>query len=309
LPGAALAVVRLACELRRLRPDVVQVHYVTVDAWGFLLLRRLLGFRVVLTAHGSDALQPRPHNARALPELLRRADAVTAVGPAVAEELSRRSGRPITTVRVVPNGIRTDAWSRPSGSTAPSNTQTVVAVGRLVPVKGHDVLLEAWAAVQRQLPQGRLVVVGDGPSRAALTGQAEALGIAGSVEWAGHQPPEQLREQLHRAAVFVLPSRSEGVPLALLEAAAAGLPSVATAVGGVPALLAQGGGLLVPPEDPEALAEALLTLLRQPEVAARCSRAAVLTASLYDVAQTAAAYEDLFHELVGGASPRRVGPG
>src|SRR5207247_3601899 len=134
-----------------------------------------------------------------------------------------------------------------------------VAVGRLAHVKGFDVLLEAVALVRQAMPEFSLRIVGDGPERAALERLISDLHLADSVELVGYK--EDPTGHFEEAGLYLLSSRSEGIPLTLLEAMACGLPLVATAVGGVPEIVSdEKEGLLVRPEDPVALFRAILRL-------------------------------------------------
>ena len=268
----ARSAVGLQAMLREVRPDVVHFNYPKWEAAYFLGLRRLNGYRLVLTAHGpNDVPAVYPLSRAVLPHLLERSDAVVAVSDEMAERVRAASGGRAEAL-VIPNGVDTAFWSpgppgRPAGRPpgAPGGGPTVVSVGWLKPVKGHDVLVEAFARVRAAVPGARLVLVGRGPGRPDLEGRARALGIGEAVEFAGVLDREGVRERLRAADVFALPSRSEGLPLALLEAMAAGVPAVATAVGGIPQAVGDPpAALLVPPEDPAALADALVALLRDP---------------------------------------------
>jgi glycosyltransferase involved in cell wall biosynthesis len=126
-----------------------------------------------------------------------------------------------------------------------------------------DLLLAAWPQVIASVPGARLRIVGDGPLRAGLHAQAASLGIDGSVEWLAHS--DRMADEYRAAAVFVLPSRYEGMPLALLEAQAMGVPSVAFDCPTGPAeVLSADTGLLVPPGDTAALARSVVGLLVDP---------------------------------------------
>jgi glycosyltransferase involved in cell wall biosynthesis len=272
--------------LRRLRPDVVHVHFVGGEAAYFLALRRALGFRVVLTGHGSDLRRHYHAVSRFVqPRVLRAADVVTVVSDPLADRVRELSGREAV---VIPNGVDLGVWG--ALPRAPERGRVVV-VGRLVPVKGHDVLLDALPAVRARVSEVRLVVVGEGGEGPALRQRAERLGVADAVEWAGALAPEGVREQFARAAAFVLPSRGEGMPMALLEAMAAGVPAVASAVGAVPELLADGAGRTVPPEDVGALSGALADLLSDAGAAGAASEAARRRVRAWSWSRTVAAYE------------------
>lgn len=304
LRGTA-SLVRLARGLAVRRPAVVNLHYVRGEALYFLLLRRWFGYRLVLSLHGSDLLRPSPAARRLLPWLLPRADAVTVVAGYLREAVAQIPGMDPSRIHVIPNGIDHAFWSgaRP---TASDETPLIIAVGRLEPVKGLDVLLEALGRLRRRHAGARLVVVGGGAERPALEAEARRLGVAEAVTFTGHLGREAVRDLLGQASVYALPSRSEGMPLALLEGMAAGLPAVATAVGGVPEVLTPDCGRMVPPDDAEALAEALAAVLDHPDRAAM-GEAARRRAAGFSATAGDAAYEALFRSLVETApitSPR-----
>ena len=152
----------------------------------------------------------------------------------------------------------------------------VLAVGRHQAQKGFDLLLAAWRDVAAAAPHARLTIVGEGPLRAELVALAGELGVASSVTFA--PPTRRIGELFREAAVYVLSSRYEGMPLALLEAQALGVPSVAFDCPTGPRDILGGdgqAGTLVPPEDSRALAAAIVALLRDPERRARMGRAAI----------------------------------
>ena len=143
-------------------------------------------------------------------------------------------------------------------------------VGRLAPVKGCLVLIEAIA----QLSDVTLDIVGDGPSRPSLRERAAALGIADRVVFHGYMDETGVRQRLAEADVFVMTSFAEGVPVVLMEALAAGVPAVATRIAGIPELIEDGvTGLLIPPAEPVAAAEAVRRLLEDPELRNRIAAA------------------------------------
>ena len=146
----------------------------------------------------------------------------------------------------------------------------IIFVGRLVSQKGVDLLVKAFAKLTEKVPEARLILVGDGPEKSHLQCLAEKLGVIGKIIFSGFVHHSKIRDFLHEASVFVLPSRSEGLPNALLQAMAAGLPCVATSVGGVPDIIKDGvNGILVPPEREDLLAEALEKVLLDKNMARR----------------------------------------
>lgn len=206
--------------------------------------------------------------------LLRRADRVVAVSPAVAACLLEQ-GVASSRLATIANGLDADRFQRPhrEWEDAPRGVQVVGIVGRLILEKGPYVLLEAAARIVCEIPQTLFVFVGDGPERAELERTAAQLGLSDHVRFAGER--SSMPEVYASFDVFALPSFSEGMPMTVLEAMAAGLPIVATTVGAVPSLLEPAGcGLLCPPGDAAALATALLRILRNGAFAQRLGAAA-----------------------------------
>jgi len=162
--------------------------------------------------------------------------------------------------------------------------------GRLAPVKGLPLLLDAVARLRERHPGLTLMLAGDGPERAALQAQAERLGIAPDVQFLGYQSSDHVRALLQESDVFVLPSFAEGVPVVLMEAMASGVPVVATRVAGVSELVEDGvSGFVVPPADAGALERAISALLDDARLRARFAAAGRATVEReFDVAQEAA---------------------
>ncbi|MFO1256650.1 MAG: glycosyltransferase family 4 protein [Sphingomonadaceae bacterium] len=254
------SLLRAARLLAGFRPDVVNVHFATRAAHSFAALRSLFGYRLVLSLHGSDMLAPWPADASHVSRLLREADGITAVSGAVRDAAKKSANLSEAAVRVIANGVDTRFWS-PGESRARS--PNLVSVGRLEAVKGYDLLIDAVYRLHRRgMPVG-LTLIGSGSQEPLLRGQAERLGLGGHVRFAGSLDPDAVREQLRESGVFVLSSRSEGMPLALMEAMACAVPCVATRVGGIPEF-AQGVVPLVEPGNPEALAQTIALLLADP---------------------------------------------
>lgn len=197
-----------------------------------------------------------------------------AISGAVRETLVRLGVDPARIV-VVPSGIDVDrlAALRPRDDVDPWGLRrragpVIGTVGHLSREKNHALLLEAFAAVRERVPAAQLLLVGDGPLRGALDRRAAALGLGDAVTFAGHQ--DDVGPAYAGMSVFVLSSDVEGLCTSLLDAMGAGVPSVATAVGGVLDLARHGdSALVVPSRDAPALAGAILRLLEQPDLAAR----------------------------------------
>ncbi len=250
-----------ACAWLRRQPAfaVHHAHQARAQLFAAVIARRQ-PTRAVVKFTGGDVPVGRGLRARLRRWALRRADRRVAVSKALAETAARG----LAPVDVIGNGVDTTRF-RP-GPPADRNQVTVVYVGRLEPVKGVDILLEAWARLAPAHPSARLEVVGDG-SAVPAGGLPPGVTCVGQV--ADPLPTYQ------RADLLVLPSRDEGLPNALLEGMACGLAAVATRVGAVPEVVEdEVSGLVVEPEAPAALAEAIAALLRDPERRQRMGEAA-----------------------------------
>jgi len=175
-------------------------------------------------------------------------------------------------IRAIPNGIHPPpddptARGRIRTELSLGDDPTLIVTSRHHPLKGHAHLLDAVALLRKHFPRLRLIVAGDGTERAPLEQQARALGLADAVRFVGHR--DDIPALLHAADLFVLPSLREGMPNTALEAMAAGLPVVASAVDGVPEVVADGEtGLLVSPGDPQMLHDLIGRLLTERDFAA-----------------------------------------
>ncbi|GCE17402.1 glycosyltransferase family 4 protein [Dictyobacter kobayashii] len=224
---------------------------------------------------------------------------------AVVIVLSRRSERYLKDngfgeldTQLIPNGVDITRF-HPAADTiiTEQRANTVVCVSKARWEKGLDVLLQAWRIVQEQKPDARLVIVGSGPVQPQLEQLAAALNIKESVEFAGLQ--SDVPGQLHRGLIGILPSRWEGMPNALLEAMGSGLACIATRVSGSEDVIEHGvNGLLVKSEDYEAMAQALLTLLQDPQLAKQYGAAAsALIQRSYTLEHVLSLYTSIYQRL------------
>jgi glycosyltransferase involved in cell wall biosynthesis len=211
-------------------------------------------------------LKQHPSRRRGTAEALRRADRVVAVSRDLARHVVELGADPAR-VHVIYNGVDAEVFRPGDRAEArrrlgldPDRT-ALLYVGNLLPVKGVDVLIEAAVALDARGLDFDLHVVGKGPLRPALEARARQAGLGERVRFHGVVPHDRLPDWFRAASAFVLPSRSEGVPNVLLEAAACETPFVATAVGGVPEVAHLGVSRLAPPEDPGALANAIEELV------------------------------------------------
>jgi glycosyltransferase involved in cell wall biosynthesis len=198
---------------------------------------------------------------------------------------------PSRKVTVIPNGLDLDLFKEPAPRPV---LRKVVVVANLRAEKGHEVLIDAAADVLRRFPDARFEIVGTGPELDRLVARSRAGDVANAFEFLGHR--EDVTARLMAADIFVLPSRSEAFPNSVLEAMAAGLPIVASGVGGIPELMDNGRtGLLVRPGDPKELADRLCDLMTDPARAATLGAAARAEArSCYSFDRMVAAFEGLY---------------
>jgi glycosyltransferase involved in cell wall biosynthesis len=254
---------RVAREARR--ADLVHTHLVHADVYGALGARRL-----VSTKHNDDPFRAGPfrHVERAL---ARRAARIVAITHALGSFLVRRVGLPREKVTTIHYGLDDVPvpWGENAPSTVADEARVLLAVCRLEPQKGVDVAVRALARVRGRHANAELVVLGDGPERAALERLAHDLDVP--VHLLGRVP--DVARWLRRADVLVHPVRWEGFGLALLEAMLASLPVVATRVSSIPEIVADGEtGILVPPDDPGALGDAIGSVLDDPRELGRAGR-------------------------------------
>jgi glycosyltransferase involved in cell wall biosynthesis len=223
----------------------------------------------------------------------------------LSQDLWIRSSR----IRTIPNGVHLAA--EPQSSIRAeleigAADRLIVTIGNLYPVKGHRYLLEAFALLADQFPGLHVAIAGRGELESALLARADELRLRDRFHLLGLR--SDIANLLAGADVFVLPSLSEGLPLALLEAMMVGRPIVATDVGEVSVALADGAaGILVPPGDSSALAAALARLLSDPSEARRVAEAAGRRAvTEYALCQMVERYASLYSELIVNARGRRA---
>ncbi|HEY3614548.1 MAG TPA: glycosyltransferase [Gaiellales bacterium] len=278
--------------VREFRPDVIYTQSVRST---LVVAAAAPQIPLLTTLHGIEESEER------VAALLLRASRahVTAVSDAAAEGIRRHRLAPA--IGLVPPGVDLAALQRasllPLESPVPERTPRVVSIARHFPVKGVDVLLDAFPRVLEAVPEAGLLLVGGGPDHDALIAQAERLGIAGAVHFTGfqHNPAAYLA----LADVVVLPSRREGLPVAALEALALGRAVVSSAVGGTPDVVRDGDtGWLVPPERPDLLAGAIVDALEhRGERARRGERGHALIAARYSTDVMVDRIEGLCAEL------------
>jgi glycosyltransferase involved in cell wall biosynthesis len=265
--NAPLVFSQLARSVRRRRPAILHTHLVHADFHGLPAGRLARVPVLVSTKHGFNAFRDGRAFAAADRTVAGLADVHIAISLGLARYLGESEGFDPASFEVVHYGIE-------AGSAPPPlpGAPRLAVVGRLVPIKGHEVLFRAVASIRDELPELIVEVAGDGPLDAELRGAASSLGLDDVVSFSGRVAPAT--PVLERAEIVVVPSHGEGFGMVALEAMERGRPVIASAVGGLPEIVEDGRtGLLVPPGDADALAGAIL------ELAADRSRAAAMGAA------------------------------
>jgi glycosyltransferase involved in cell wall biosynthesis len=281
---------RLRREIRGLRPDLVHTHLVHADVYGALAAGRT---PLVSTKHNDDRFRLGPF--RYVERVLaRRASRVIAITEALRRFCVDRVGLPAAKVEVVHYGLDglPEPWGPDVEVPVPADARVLLCVGRLAEQKGIDVAIRALDRIREREPRAVLVVLGEGPERERLEALAgEGVFLPGRVGDA--------TAWYQRAELLVHPARWEGFGLALLEAMLAGKAVVATRVSSAPEIVVDGGtGILIPPDDVAALADAVLGLLGDPARAAGQGEAGLARArSEFSVARMAGRTAALYAEV------------
>jgi len=283
--GLAIALRGFLPRLRRDFPfDLIHAHNLTPDGWAANLVAPRLGVPVVCSIRGSD-LNLYPQESRvtrlATSYVLRRSARIVAVSAALgakANAFSKGRAGPV----VIYNGVETGCFRPVAGQrelrrglALPEDRRIILFVGDLAEDKGVLDLLQATRQLRRPHGDIHLLLVGSGELLETVRRWARSAEWAGALSVPGPVPHARVADYCRASDFFAFPSHAEGMPNALLEAMACGLPCVASRVGGIPeAIQHEVSGLLVPAKSPEALASALVRLLAQPDLACALGAAA-----------------------------------
>lgn len=279
VPRALLAgtyAIALSEQIAAFAPDVVHTHFVNLPTAVAVLVAHELGVPATAMAHAADFLLDR--DPIGLDRRLRLLGHLFVISAATAQQLAAKGAA----MSRIPHGIVRAAFDgeildrRPRES---NGTTRIVTVTRLVEKKGVDTSIDAIAQLVAAGVDVRYEIYGDGPLRSSLERRVEKRGVSAVVSFHGAVPHQTATAALAGADVAVLACRRgadgdlDGIPVFLLEAASRHVPVVTTAVSGIPELLGEDGGWLVPPDDPAALAEAISHTLRDPRESRRRARA------------------------------------
>jgi len=289
---------------RREGVDVVHAHEFAMGSYA-TLAARLSGLPAIITLHSAGAFLNAGRTRTAMRWAIRAADVVTTISDATRDTITtglRLRGRGLQTI---PNGVPSpegDGRRVRSELGVDESVFLILAVGNLYSVKGHDILIRALALVAQRRPDLPWVaaIAGRGEEHASLLALSDSLELSDRVRFLGVR--SDVGALLNGADIFVHPSRSEGMPLSVIEAMRAGLPVIASEVGGLREMIAGGvDGELVPSEDPQALASQLERLLECPRERARLGSAARVSSDhRFGVDSMVEQYLQLYRALSGG---------
>ena len=292
--------------VRTQRVDIMHAHEFAMNTYGSLV-SLLTDVPAIATVHGKNYYADKLHRRLAY-RFVARQSTMVAVSEDVREFLVQQVGVPPDRVTTVHNGIDMERYApdpkvryEERTRLGISNDELLVgAVGNLYAVKGHRYLLEALAQVRQSAPNIRCVIAGRGELRADLERHAAVLGIASNVQFLGFY--DRVPALLQAIDVFVHPSVSEGLPLAVLEAMASGKPVIATRVGGIPEVVVHGrNGLLAAPASAEDLARQLEAILVSPSIGRRLGEEARETVrEWFGMAAMVARYGALYGRALNG---------
>ena len=297
----------LAGWLRAYQPDLVHSHLARATIACSLAVPLVGPVPLVATCHNlSDWQERRHHPVRWLARAaLHRCDAVLAVSEAVRRAIAAQDGALGRRTQVLLNGTDLSAFASVRGMRAAARevlgyapgSFVVGAVARLDPRKGLDRLLAAASAALHRVPGLEVLIVGDGAERARLVAQSHELGLYTRARFVGEQ--SDVRPYLAALDLFVAPSRSEGLGIALVEALAAGVPVAGAEVGGIPEVLAAGSAGWLVPGGTEAWTEAIVRAARGPAELDRLSLAGVSRAAEFSIERTREQLAAIYSGLLG----------
>jgi glycosyltransferase involved in cell wall biosynthesis len=263
-----IAFVQLVGYLLRTRPVVLHTHLAHADAYGLpagVIARVPVRFS---TKHGFNEFRENPYFGIADRAVSSLAQVHIAISRGLARYLEDVEGFDDESFEIVHYGIDPNGEPGPF----PTGVPRLLCVGRLIPIKGHIVLMRAFAQARRELPDLELDIAGRGPLEPALRALARELGIDGAVRFLGHVSP--IQQAIESATAVVVPSMGEGFGMVALEAMERARPVIAAAIGGLGELVRDGEtGILVPPGEAEPLRDAIVRVAADPELARRLGEA------------------------------------
>lgn len=294
-------------KVAQIKPDLIHSHYATsFGLLGVLTHKRPL----VISAWGSDIFSfPRTSflHRKLLKWILTQADVLCSSSEIMAQEMKLYLGSE-KAIEIIPFGVDTNHFSPPEGEHAPKlkssqDTPIVFGVAKgLHPVYGLDLLIEAFALVQRNFPQTILKIAGEGPQRGQLEELAEKLGVSQYIEWLGHISNTSVADFYQSVDIVVIPSRQESFGVTAVEGSACARPIIASRIGGLTEVVVEGEtGLLVSPDNVSELSRAMERLIKDPDLRGRLGRQGrVNVLRHYDWQKNVTQMEVVYKQLLAG---------
>lgn len=283
--------------IRKHNIDTIHAHWVIPQGVIGLLLKMLTRRNLVITSHGSDVSAFDGKLARRFKSwVYRGADAVTVVSTALAEKVMAISQR--QDINVAPMGVDMSERFVPP-ATPVNNSSNLIFVGRLVESKGVGTLLQAFSLLAENYPELKLSILGDGPNKRVLVNQVKTLGLDPRVVFHGSVSQDQLPAYYHQASIAILPSKSEGLGLVVVEALACGCAVIASDLPAIKDVIThKESGLLFETDNAEALANCIDMLLQDTELATRLAASGrKMAVDKFSWPVSAARYKQLFSNL------------
>ncbi len=302
--GVRQTVPWLLLEFARTRYNVLHCHGAYPAAYVGAAVKWMIKVPMVVRPHGSDILQgewirQNPRLERRMTQSLQKADRIVAQGQSLKSELLRL-GLPDTRVEIIHNGVQRSPVRPVAPAASTREPPYVLSLGSLSQKKGYDLLLRAFYDIATDIPDIRLVIAGGGSRYLELMDLTIKLSLENRVRWMGEVSGERKQQLLEGALAYVCPSRREPFSNALLEAMAAGLPIVATRVGGNAEMLEDDrSAILVPPEDPLLLAGAIRRVIQDKPLRDRLGEESYRRSELFDWDRMVTQYEDLYRRVSG----------
>jgi glycosyltransferase involved in cell wall biosynthesis len=293
--------------LKRMKPAIVNIHFLGANAFYIMILHKVVPFRLVVTLHGGDAPSQELEQKEGYWEakvlnwtahrILHSADAIVCISNYLYEKIMAIYPELAPKTTIIPIGVDGSMSNR----LRLRKDNMILAAGRLAHEKGFDILIRAFKEISEVYPNVDLIIAGDGEENKKLEEAVSALDLCGRVRFLGFLNKTEVMELLSECTVVVVPSRDEGFGAVILEAMTAGAPIVATSVGAIPEIIKdRETGFLVPAENQAEMAQTLDYLLGNKEIATRVGlNARTSLAGKYDWDLIAKGYKELYLRTLG----------
>ena len=304
-----IGIYQLTRLIQKHRIDIVNIHFPGDYCFYFALCRRILPIRLVTSIHGADFFpggRPKVRYSSTIRWLLSSSDLIVAPSQSYREDFLSVFPKFNGKTTFIHNGIDLAELTVPQAGNRGAQDRYVLCIAAHNVKKGLDVLIRAVALLGDLDPPFKLFLVGDGPLRGQLENLVSLLGIEGRIKFLGWQERAEVANLLHGCEVFVLPSRSEPFGVAIVEAMACRKPVVATKAGGIPEIIQNGkNGILVEPDNPAALAEALVNVIKNRPFQRLIANNGYLTVQeKFRCENTGRSYATVFADLLGSLQNR-----